>query len=211
MKKPVTLKHRLMRTIKDPVVMTFLLILLLGIFFRFFNTPDRFGFDKDPTRDALIALYGSRHFQLPLIGPHSGIGSFTFGPWYYYSLILFTLLFPFPYATFYFIPLFSLVFIVLMYYIGKALKDEVLGLILAGFAALSPGQVGPTAGLSNPNLVSVHAALTILFFILYMKKHRGLGFSFFWGIIVGIGINHHYQLIPMLVLTMNYFIFRFMH
>ncbi|GIW61542.1 MAG: hypothetical protein KatS3mg089_0394 [Patescibacteria group bacterium] len=175
-------------------------ILLLGIIVRFYNTPDRFGFDKDPTRDVLITIYGAENLSFPLIGPHSGIGSFTFGPWYYYFLIIFQLLFPFDYAPFYFIPLFSLLFIIVMYFIGLVLRDEKLGVILALIAAISPAQVGPTAGLSNPNLVSVHAALSILIFLFYLRKQQPLWFSFVWGIILGIGINHHYQMLPLLLL-----------
>ncbi len=185
---------------KKPYLLLLLIIVFLGFLLRFYNTPDRFGFDKDPTRDVLITIYGAENLAFPLIGPHSGIGSFTFGPWYYYFLIIFQLLLPFDYAPFYFIPLFSLLFIVVMYFIGLVLRDEKLGVILAGIAAVSPAQVGPTAGLSNPNLVSVHAALSVLFFLLYIQKQQPLWFSFVWGIILGIGINHHYQMLPLLIL-----------
>jgi 4-amino-4-deoxy-L-arabinose transferase-like glycosyltransferase len=186
--------------LKRPSLLFLFAILLLGFIVRFYNTPDRFGFDKDPTRDVLITIYGAENLSFPLIGPHSGIGSFTFGPWYYYFLIIFQLLFPFDYAPFYFIPLFSLLFIVIMYFIGLVLCDEKLGVILALIAAISPAQVGPTAGLSNPNLVSVHAALSVLFFLVYRRKKQSLWFSFVWGIILGIGINHHYQMLPLLIL-----------
>lgn len=186
--------------LKNPSLLILFAILLLGVIVRFSNTPDRFGFDKDPTRDALITIYGAENLAFPLIGPHSGIGSFTFGPWYYYFLIIFQLLLPFDYAPFYFIPFFSLLFIILMYFIGLVLRDERLGVLLALIAAISPAQVGPTAGLSNPNLISVHAALSILFFLLYRQKKQPLWFSFVWGIILGIGINHHYQMLPLLLL-----------
>jgi hypothetical protein len=175
-------------------------VFVIGVFFRFYNTPDRFGFDKDPTRDALVALHGMRTQQYPLVGPSSGIGSFNFGPWYYYELIAFQTLFPFVYAPFYFIPLFSLTFIVVMYCIGVNLKDRVLGLILAFLSAVSPAQIGPSGGLSNPNLVSSHAGLAILFFILYMKKKRKWWFCALWGFVLGVGINHHFQMIPLVLL-----------
>jgi hypothetical protein len=208
-KKKTRLNSRsLITAAKNPVVIAFIIIFLLGIFFRFANTPERFGFDKDPTRDALISLYGARNLEYPLIGPHSGIGGFTFGPWYYYILITATLLFPFPYTPFYVVPIFSLLFIVVMFFIGKELKDPVLGLILAGFAALSPGQVGPTAGLSNPNFVSPHAALVILFFVLYWKKDRPVWFSLLWGLLLGIGINHHYQLLPFILFPIVAYVYR---
>lgn len=195
----------LQKWLSQPLNILFVLILLGGIFFRFYGTPDRFGFDKDPTRDVLVTLYGRDHLAFPLIGPSSGIASFTFGPWYYYELIIFSMLIPSPFAPFYFIPLLSVTLIILMYLIGRELKDKYLGLILASFAAFSPSFVGPASGLSNPNLVAPHVALGILLFVLFMKKKGNTWLALIWGLMIGIGINHHYQMIPILILPFIYF------
>ena len=187
---------------------TFLLcgILLIGIFFRLYNTPDRFGFDQDPTRDALIAIYGAEQFQIPLIGPASGIANFTFGPWYYYELILVKLLFKFDYAPFYLISFHSILFIILMYILGRSLKDPILGLILAYLAAISPGQTGPSAGLSNPNLIPMHAVLTCIIFLQLWKNQKKWWLSLIWGLTLGIGINHHYQIAALFLLPLIFYI-----
>lgn len=190
------------------VYMVGLFVLLFAIYLRFANFPLKYGFDIDPTRDSLITSYGASHLQFPLIGPRSGIGPFTFGPWYYYELIFFKLLVPLAYSPWILIGLMSLGFVVVMYFIGKALEGKWFGIILAAIAALSPEQIGPTTGLSNPNLVPIHAGLTVLFFILYLKKKTLTPFLvILWGFLFGVGINHHYQVVllfPLLIFAFLY-------
>ncbi|CAN5210589.1 hypothetical protein BH11PAT1_BH11PAT1_7310 [soil metagenome] len=181
-----------------------IVIFIGGVILRFIYTPERFGFDKDPTRDVLVAHYAAQHLQFPLIGPPSGIGPFTFGPWYYYQIILFTLVFPFSFAPFYYIPLFSLLLIIIMYYIGREIHDELLGIILATFVALSPSFIASTAALSNPSLIPTISGLCLLLFLLIWKK-SSLRLLFLWGIIIAIGINIHYEMIPMLLFPVLFF------
>src|ERR1035437_6652890 len=73
-------------------------IVLLGAILRFWGYPERYGFDIDATRDAILTQYAALHNLWPLIGPISALGSFNFGPWYYYQLILFQHIFPFAYT-----------------------------------------------------------------------------------------------------------------
>lgn len=188
-----------------------MLLCILGFaaYFRFVNFPLRYGFDFDPTRDALIVADGTKHLHFPLVGPKSGIGPFNFGPWYYFELIIFSLVFPVPFAPWIFIGIMSVCFVVAMYFIGKALEGKTFGLLLALLAAFSPEQVGPTDGLSNPNLVPIHAALTVLLFIHYMKTKT---FSWYWilvwGLLFGIGINHHYQMVLLSPLPLLAFLYK---
>src|SRR4051812_568802 len=91
-----------------------LAILIVGFFLRFYNTPARFTMGEDSTRDAMVAISGAQHLQFPLTGPFSSLGPFTFGPWYYYFLILFSLL-PIAYAPWFFLGITSFLFIIVMY------------------------------------------------------------------------------------------------
>lgn len=178
-----------------------LIILAVAAYLRFANFPLKYGFDFDPTRDALIVAEGAKHLRFPLIGPQSGIGPFAFGPWYYYELIVFKLLIPAAFSPWIFIGITSVLTVVVMYFVGKELEGEWFGLLLALLTAFSPEQIGPTTGLSNPNLVPFHAALTVLLFILYVKRKSLSGlWIFVWGLVVGIGINHHYQMLLLLPL-----------
>lgn len=181
-------------------IYTLLFIMLVGIFFRFYNTPGRYGYDFDPTRDALVVDYGAENLQFPLVGPKSGIAPFTFGPWYYYQLILFDIVTPFDYAPWIYIGITSIITIFILYKIGALLEDKKLGLIMAALGALSPAELGPITGLSNPNLIPLQASLALYIFILFFKKKPALFWSFLWGITIGIGINNHYQMLAMMVL-----------
>lgn len=175
-----------------------LLIILIAIFFRFYNIPNRYGFDYDPTRDTLIVSYAAESLQFPLIGPPSGIGPFTFGPWYYYQLILFKIIFPVDYAPWIYIGILSTVSVFVMYKIGVLLGGRKLGLLLSVLSAVSPAETGQIRALSNPTLIPLHATLVIWIFVKFIKENPPLWMAFLWGLILGIGINNHYQMIGLL-------------
>lgn len=173
-------------------------ILFFAFILRFYNFPYRFSFGEDSIRDALVALEGAKEFQLPLTGSFSSLGPFTFGPWYYYHLILFSFT-KLPYAPWIFMGLTSLIFVCLMYRIGFALEGKFFGLILAFLTAITASQISGATELTNPNLVPVYSALTILFFINIFEKNLSLRWSFLMGILIGIGINIHYQMLGFLI------------
>lgn len=175
-------------------------ILLIGIFLRFYNIPERYSLDGDATRDALVALEGARQWQLPLTGPFSSVGAFTFGPWYYYEIILFSILLPIHFAPWMFISLTSVLFIFIMYKIGEKIEGKSLGLIVALFVAVSPTLIGVGTGLSNPNLISFYAGLSFFIFLKLLKEEVTPLWSFLFGICLGLGLNHHYQSMGLLIL-----------
>jgi len=178
------------------------LIATFALFFRFYNIPDRYGFDPDPVRDSIIASVGAENLQFPLSGPASGIAPFTFGPWYYYFLIAVKIVFPFEYSSWMLIGLFSLGFVFVMYKIGERLEGKYFGLLLALLAAISPAQTGPSAGLSNPNMVPLHAALTILLGLYHVRKNLSWRWLVLWGILYGVGVNHHYQMLGLIFIPL---------
>jgi len=185
-----------------------IVLVIAGAYFRFANTPQRYGFDPDPPRDGVIAKYALETFQIPLSGPPSGIAPFSFGPWYYYQIIAAEALLPVDYAPWVYLGIASLVYILVMYEIGKKLKNNSVGLILAFFAALSPALTGPSAGLSNPNFIPLFAALFIFIALKYMRKETTPWWILAWGGVFGIGVSHHYQmggliLLPLAALILN--------
>lgn len=184
-------------------------ILLVAILFRFYLTPERYGFDFDPTRDALISIYGATHFKFPLVGPVSGIAPFTFGPWYYYQIIFSKIILPFAYAPWIYIGITSVISVIVMFFIGKEVKGERFGLLLAFLMTLSPAELGPITGLSNPNLVSMYASLSLLIFIIALKKEIPTWLYLIWGILLGVGINDHFQMIGFLIMPIILFIYKY--
>src|SRR3989344_6032625 len=151
-------------------IFLFFAVILVAVFFRFYLTPERYGLDFDPTRDALISIYGATHLKFPLIGPMSGIAPFTFGPWYYYQIIFSKIILPFDYAPWIYIGITSVISVIAMYFIGKEIKGERFGLLLAFIMALSPAELGPITRPSNPKLASTLAILSFLIFIKASKK-----------------------------------------
>lgn len=151
------LKRKLLDQRKKIVIDRFsvclILILVVGIFFRFYNTPERYSLGIDSSRDAMIAIVGAEQIQLPLTGPFSSAGQFTFGPWYYYQIILFTLLTPFAYAPWIYMGIMSVLYIYISYLIGKNLFDKKFGLISALLVSLSPAAIITGTALANPHLV----------------------------------------------------------
>jgi 4-amino-4-deoxy-L-arabinose transferase-like glycosyltransferase len=192
---------------QNKTVILLILIFLFGAILRFWGYPERYGFDIDATRDAIIAQYAALHNLWPLIGPISALGSFNFGPWYYYQLILFQHLFPFTYAPWIYISLISLTVIVVMYRIGLELFNNKFGLMLALLAAVSPGQIIAGTGLSNPDLVSFFAALSLWLFIRLLKSKESSFTALLLGLSIGIGINCHYQMVYFIFMPFLLFIF----
>lgn len=186
-------------------------ILLTAVFFRFFNMPDRYVFDFDPTRDALISIHASENLKFPLTGAQSGIADFTFGPWYYYQIILFSLLTPFQFAPWILIGISSVVTVFVYFLIGKYLYNSTFGLVTAAVVALAPSEIGPVTGLSNPNLIPLNTALAVLLFVVYIKYKHHFLLLFIWGFIIGMAINHHYQAVGLLFLPIVAFMFKRKH
>lgn len=180
-----------------------LFILLLGVVLRFINTPDRYSLDGDGVRDAVVAYEGAKAFSFPLVGPFSSTGPYTFGPWYYISLILFSILFPTPYSPWILMGILSLFTIVIMADIGRLLYSKRFGVILATMTAIAPTQIGIATGLSNIDPIPFFAALSIWITLKLMIKEVSHYLWFlFLGIALGMGINAHYQMVGLLVLPL---------
>lgn len=187
----------------SPYLNTLIFILLLGIVLRFAGTPDRYGFDGDAVRDAIVAYEGAKNFSFPLVGPFSSTGPYTFGPWYYISLIIFSIILPDPYAPWIIMGIISLFTILLMADIGRLLHSRKLGIILAAITAIAPTQINVATSLSNINPVLLFTTLTIwLTFKLIKKEVSHYAWYLFLGLTLGMGINAHYQMIGLLWLPL---------
>lgn len=191
---------------KSPKLRAFLryglLIVIFGValFTRFYHADLRYSFDEDSTRDALVAIEGAKTVQFPLTGPFSSIGAFTFGPWHYYQLILFTMILQTAYAPWIYMGILSVLFIALLYFIGRLMEDETLGIILAIVAVLSPPQITSGMSVSNPNMIPFYSAISILIFLLIVKKNKPHPWGLLLGLSLGIGMNIHYQMMGILIL-----------
>ncbi len=173
------------------------LILIAGFILRFYNAPNRFGFDFDASRDGLTATQIAQTLNFPLLGSLSSATSLSSGPWYYYFLAIFEGISPL-YGSWIMIGVFNLIFIALIYKIGEILEDKKFGLILATLVAFSPSQITLSNTLSNPSPIPVFASLAIIFFLVAVKKKK-LYSIFLVGFLVGLGINIHYEMVGFII------------
>lgn len=178
---------------KHSFLIAALAILLLGAFFRFRDYPKRFAFNADQGRDALIAREIVEDKVLPLVGPPSSGGPFSYGPWYYWILslsFLFSqkiLLAPWVITT-----LISVFFVLVMIIAGYYLNGKMLALILGLLSAFSTAEIRVSAHLADVALVSFFSALTVLSVILLVKLKKPL-YSFLVGFFCSLAINMHFS------------------
>lgn len=194
--------------IRKPPLTTVILcgIVFMAIFFRFYNTPLRYTIGYDSSRDAFVALEGARQLQLPLTGPFSSLGPFTFGPWYYIQLILFTALTHIPYAPWVYMGVSSILSVLVMYGVGTLIQDTRFGLIVAFFTAIFPIHIITGTSLSNAWNVSLFASIAMFAYLKLVQTKS----SYWWGLVLGLSVgfasNAHYSSLALLVLPVLSFL-----
>ena len=183
-------------------------ILILGAFLRFYNYPYRYSLGEETIRDAVIGIEGARQLQFPLTGSFSSLGPFTFGPWYAYQLIIFYMIVPFVYSPWIYLSIISVVYIFIMYKIGRTLGGENFGLILSFLAAISPAQIISATHLTSHNNTNLFAALSIWIFLIIMSKNKSKWWSLLLGFVIGVGMNLHFQMGGLLILPLILLIYK---
>lgn len=181
---------------------SFLLILLLGIFLRFYHFPFLYSLDGDGVRDAIVAHEGSKQLYFPTVGAFSSTGPYTFGPWYWISLICISFLFPFIYTPWVVMGIVSLLTVILMYKIGASLLSKNFGLFLALLTVLAPSEISVGTTVSNISPVPFFVTLTIWLMIKIYKEKLHFLWYLALGIALGLGINAHYQVAGLLLLPL---------
>lgn len=184
------------------------IILFVGIFFRFYNYPYRYNLSDEAVREAVIGIEGARQLQAPLTGGFSSAGPFTWGPWFYYQMILSYLVFPYQYSPFIYLTLTSVFCVWLLYKIGELLYDKTFGFILAFLGAMSPALILSATHLTFPNLTNFFALLSFLLFLKLIKTDLSYWWSFLFGIGLGIAVNIHYQMAGLFILPVLLFIIK---
>ncbi|MBM3283082.1 hypothetical protein FJY90_02400 [Candidatus Gottesmanbacteria bacterium] len=187
-------------------IITLILIMLLALFLRFWNFQNRYGIGYDGSRDAIVSLESARQFQLPLTGSFSSIGPITFGPWYYYYLILSNFIIPSVWAPWISIGLASFFMVFVMYKIGCIFHEKYFGIILALITSISPAQILASTQLQQHALIGFLSSSTIYLYLLHFKNTPKKHLSTLWGFIIGIAINMHYQATGLLILPFLLFI-----
>src|SRR3989344_406865 len=184
-------------------------IVLVAAFFRLYDVPNRALMGNETVRDAVVGLVGARELQLPVTGPFSSLGAFTFGPWYWYHLIASYWIFPTPYAAWYMLAFMSLLFVVVLFGIGLVIGGPILGLVAAFLAAIAPNQLTAATHLTQPNLLFFYTAFIFFLVVLTAKSTHPSRWVFtMLGAAFGIAVNFHFQAVNLGVAVVALFVFR---
>lgn len=179
-----------------------IIILMTAIFWRFYNFSSRWTLNQDQARDAIIAHFAIASRQLPLLGPPSSAGPFSFGPLYYWIIILLEILIPAINGPWIGFATLSVLSVVLFYFLGKVF-DKSLAVIAASLAAFASLDIFNAPDMLNPMLTGFAVSLTF-FSLAKLIQQKRLTFSLLLGFSTGLAVNLHLQslsLIPLLLLA----------
>lgn len=193
-KKIADYKRILLRSYKKEPVYFFLilLIIILSLFFRTYNYSDRVFIQADNSRDVQVARYAADNFKLPQIGQFSSAGPFFYGPWYYWFLEFISFI-PLGFLThWYIISALYLVFIWLIFWLGKEVDGKWVGTLAALFAAISPAQINYSFSTWNPAITPLLVLVTLIFLVRFFKSKKLLDI-FLLGFTVSLAITIHFQ------------------
>jgi 4-amino-4-deoxy-L-arabinose transferase-like glycosyltransferase len=137
---------------KPAVPIILAVILLIAVFFRFWNLPNTLQFQGDQGRDALIVSRIFKESDLVFIGPVTSVGNMYLGPLYYYFMLPFLwLTYPSPLGPAYAIAVIGVLSVYLTYRWGKELVCEQGSLIASFLFAVSATAVFFSRFSWNPN------------------------------------------------------------
>ena len=169
-----------------------LFIVAVGSFLRLWGVlTNSFAYTYDVGRDMLALWNIVINHDLMFIGATTGIQGVFYGPWWYYMLVPFFIIFGGnPAGIALTMSLVGIVSIVLFFIVGRKIGGNLLGFTLAALASVSPALISLSAQIWNPNIAPLFVLLT--FYCLY--KIYSLGkinnkYFFFLGILLSINID----------------------
>ena len=183
-----------------------IVILVISAFFRLYKIGSYMEWLGDQGRDMIIIRDFLKHGNFFFIGPATSIGNMYLGPYYYYLVAPFLLLFNFnPIGPSIFVALLGVLTTYLLYFIGKKWFNKTTGLISALLFAISPVAIKYNTFSWNPNIMPLFALLFIYFFFtaIFEKKYK----YFIFAVLAFIGcINSHYFALTLLPLVGFYWL-----
>jgi len=184
-----------------------LVIVLFASFWRFYNYENRWTLHQDQARDAVIGLYAIEIRQLPLLGPPSSAGDFSFGPLYYWIIIVFIVVLPFingPWIGFTLLSLFS---VIIFFCIGKHIGGLSFATVLGLISAFASASIFYSPDMLNPMLLAFFVPLSFLAMTLSLKSEK-LAYPIILGFGVAANINFHLQGLGLILLLILALIFK---
>lgn len=177
---------------KDPFfTFLFITVFAVGIFFRVYNWFERIYIHADNSLYAQIAKYALNTLSIPQIGVFPQAPFFT-GPEWLWVLQIFYILPLGILAPWYAMTFLSIVFIYLVFWVGREVGGKWLGLLAAFFAAISSGQIDNSFSVWNTAADPMLGILGVIFLIRFFK-HKKLRDILMLSFIVGVAITVRFQ------------------
>ncbi|MEK7580985.1 MAG: hypothetical protein AAB512_01760 [Patescibacteria group bacterium] len=190
-------------TSKKLFAVTIIFIFACALFLRTYNYTHRIAFNADNSRDVIIGKFAAKNFLIPQIGQFSSAGPFFYGPWYYWYLVLISFI-PGLLVPWFFSTLIDLLFIMLIFLLGKDAAGRKVGLLSAFFASISPAQVANSLTTWNVSVVPILVLTSLLFFVKFIKTRKEV-YIFLLSFSVFLAWTVHFQnilIIPMLFIAL---------
>ncbi len=166
--------------------------ILLGLFLRIQGVlTNSFAFTYDVGRDMLTLWDIVYSHKFILIGATTGLPGVFYGPWWYYFLTPFFILFSAnPQGMDFTMTLVGVVSIFLGFILGKKTGGNALGLLVAGLVTVSSEFLSLSAQIWNPNIAPLFVFLTlILLERIYKEKKLFLKEYFLLGLLLSFIID----------------------
>ncbi|MCL4359720.1 glycosyltransferase family 39 protein [Patescibacteria group bacterium] len=186
------------------------LILLASVLLRFVDYPSRWGLAYDQAHDALLSRFALAAHKLPLLGPFSSAGPFqTGGEWYWFIMAgtflgRGELIAPWVAMT-----CLSVLFVFMIYMVGREMESPRLGLIAGALAAVSTAAIGQSVNLTNQSPLGL-CALGVIWAGIRWGKTRQARYLFLTGFLIALSASIHLEgaallfTLPVLVLLWGF-------
>lgn len=169
-----------------------ILLVLIGIFLRFYKLDEFVTFLGDQGRDAIIIKRIITFEHFPAIGPVSSVGGVFLGPFYYYLMAPFLLLFNFnPLGLAFGSAVFSIAGFIVAYLIIKKELNKKIALFFLALVVFSSTQIDFARFSWNPNLLPIFSFFT-LYFLYQVVTTRKYIYPVLLGAFLSFSIQLHY-------------------
>ncbi len=178
-------------TKKKPLLI--LIIITIGFLLRIINLEETAMFLGDQGRDAIIVKRIVTLEHLPAIGPPSSVGQVYLGPFYYYLIAPFLLLFKFnPVGLAFAVAFYSSVLSFIIFLLLKDFVSEKVRFLVLFFSLFSPILLEFSRFSWNPNLLPYFSFLTMLSFLKWIKT-KEFKWAFVFGTLIALTLQLHYS------------------
>lgn len=169
------------------------IIIIIGSYLRLQGVfTNSFAYTYDVGRDLLALWDIVQLHKIPLIGATTGLPGIFYGPWWYYFLTPFFIVFSGnPQGIALTMSLIGILTIIIGFVFGKKLGGNFLGLTLAAIISVSPVMISLSAQIWNPNIAPLFVILILLVLNkLYKEEKKDKSkYYFFLGLLLAFNID----------------------